>query len=416
MHTGTEINEQIPDIEANRAIKSNIFGKGYENGELVSIGCSHKGKIWSMDSDSINQWILWCKGVGNKILDDSIDTNKVMKTAMQTEDLNEFPKIPVLSTEWPVEILRKSESRISIKTALWEESLLNCELLYGDQKSTNSKEIMLTLKTLNGNSNILMSITSPGEVVFKSDDYLEIKIGEHSYPIEEFFVENPPILFLTDTSIIDGGFRYYPNEDYAYKYDINNVEDWDWKGVDISVESQKVDKLKHSIQYSTIQKIKDDYDLVFDDDDAGEIADIVAIKNIEDSKLVIDLFHCKYCAKDKGVAKPGARIDDVYQVVGQAQKSVKWFGDKEKLIQRLMDRERDRLKKGKATRIDKGSFQDLINLARISRYSDFQLGVAIVQPAISKAKMSNDQLTVIGATEAYIDEVSGVKLRVITNK
>ena len=28
MHTGTEINDQIPDIEANRATKSNIFGKG----------------------------------------------------------------------------------------------------------------------------------------------------------------------------------------------------------------------------------------------------------------------------------------------------------------------------------------------------------------------------------------------------
>ena len=55
MHTGTEVNEQIPDIEANRAIKSNIFGKGYENGAPVSIGCSYKGKIWAMDSDSLDK-------------------------------------------------------------------------------------------------------------------------------------------------------------------------------------------------------------------------------------------------------------------------------------------------------------------------------------------------------------------------
>ena len=50
MHTGTEINDQIPDIEANRATKSNIFGKGYENGQLVSVGCSYKGKF--------GQWIV----------------------------------------------------------------------------------------------------------------------------------------------------------------------------------------------------------------------------------------------------------------------------------------------------------------------------------------------------------------------
>ena len=156
--------------------------------------------------------------------------------------------------------------------------------------------------------------------------------------------------------------------------------------------------------------------MVFDDDGAGEIADIVAIKNIDDNKLVIDLFHCKYCSKKGGVATPGARIDDVYQVVGQAEKSVKWFADKEKLILRLMERERGRLKNGKTSRIEKGSFEDLVNLAKISRYADFKLGVSIVQPAISKAKISDDQLTVIGATAAYIDEISGVKLRVIINK
>ncbi|HCW4886588.1 TPA: DEAD/DEAH box helicase family protein, partial [Acinetobacter baumannii] len=130
MHTGTEINDQIPDIEANRATKSNIFGKGYENGQLVSVGCSYKGKIWAMDSNSLDQWIAWCKGIGTKILDDTIDTNDVMKTAMQTEELEEFPNIRVLAVEWPIEILRKNEMKIRIKAVKWEESLINCDLIF----------------------------------------------------------------------------------------------------------------------------------------------------------------------------------------------------------------------------------------------------------------------------------------------
>ncbi|WP_218023537.1 hypothetical protein [Salinimonas sediminis] len=202
----------------------------------------------------------------------------------------------------------------------------------------------------------------------------------------------------------------------AGKSDVNNTEDWDWAGVDISVESQTTVKLTHSIQYHTIQKLKDNYDLVFDDDGAGEVADIVAIKNNGDKELVIDLFHCKYCSKKNGVARPGARVDDVYQVAGQAEKSVKWFGDKEKLILRLMDRERTRLNQGKASRIDKGKYEDLIHFAKVARYSTFKLGVAIVQPAISKAQVTEDQLSVLGATAAYIDEVSGVKLRVVINQ
>ena len=221
---------------------------------------------------------------------------------------------------------------------------------------------------------------------------------------------------MCDTSVIDGCFRYYPNDEYAYSYDKNNIESWDWTGIDISIESQTPQKITNSIQYHTIQQLKNNYDLVFDDDGAGEVADIVAIKNIDDKELIIDLYHCKYCSKKDGVAKAGARVSDVYEVIGQAAKSIKWFNDKEKLMIRLMDRERKRLQQGKASRIDKGRYENLIHFAKVARYSSYKLGVAIVQPAISKAVISDDQRSIIGATAAYIDEISGVKLRVITNK
>lgn len=416
MHTGTEINEQIPDIEANRATKSNIFGKGYEKGELVSIGCSHKGKIWAMDSDSMDKWIAWCKGIGLKILDDSIDTNEVMKTAMQTEELDFYPDIPPLSIEWPVSLLRKNETKVTITSAKWESNLINCELLVAEKQDGNARSLNITLRTEHGDSRIISTIAKKGEATFNSCDNLDIKFGEQTLQLSEYFNENPPTIFMADTSVVDGGFRYYTNEEYAYLYERNNTEDWDWAGVDISVESQTSNKIANSIQYHTIQQIKDDYDVVFDDDGAGEVADVVAIKNNDDKELIIDLFHCKYCAKKNGITAPGARVDDVYQVAGQAEKSIKWFADKEKLIVRLMERERSRLKQGKSSRIDKGRYEDLIHLAKVARYASFKLGVAIVQPAISKAKVSNEQLSILGATAAYIDEISGVKLRVIINK
>ncbi|MBW4103710.1 DEAD/DEAH box helicase family protein, partial [Acinetobacter baumannii] len=186
MHTGTEINDQIPDIEANRATKSNIFGKGYENGQLVSVGCSYKGKIWAMDSNSLDQWIAWCKGIGTKILDDTIDTNDVMKTAMQTEELEEFPNIRVLAVEWPIEILRKNEMKIRIKAVKWEESLINCDLIFSDEQNQDVKKLHLSLRTKYGLSKISMMIKDRGNVVFHSEDNLEIKIGEQSYSIDEF--------------------------------------------------------------------------------------------------------------------------------------------------------------------------------------------------------------------------------------
>lgn len=416
MHTGTEVNDQIPDIEANRATKSNIFGKGYENGELVSVGCSYKGKVWAMDSDSLDKWIGWCKNIGKKILDDAIDTNQVMKTAMQTEELEEYPALYPLSVEWPVELLRKNELKIKLTSNTWEEKLIQCELLLLEASKVDKKTLKIGIQTQYGISIITARIQKKGDVIFNSQDDLRLNLGEHEIKLADFFNEYPPTLFMSDTSVIDGGLRYYPNENYIYLYDRNNTEDWEWLGVDISIESQTEHKINNSIQHYTIQKILNDYDVVFDDDGAGEVADIVAIKNIDDKELIIDLYHCKYCSKHNGIARPGARVDDVYQVAGQAEKSIKWFRDKENLISRLMERERSRLKKGKTSRIDKGSFEDLIQLAKVARYATFKCGVAVVQPAISKAQISDDQLAILGATAAYIDEVSGIKLRVIINK
>ena len=128
------------------------------------------------------------------------------------------------------------------------------------------------------------------------------------------------------------------------------------------------------------------------------------------------MFHCKYCTKKDGIAKPGARVDDIYQVAGQAEKSVKWMSDKEKLITRLVEREKMRLGQGKQSRIDKGRYEDLIHLSKIARYSTFKLGISIVQPAISKSMISDDLLIILGATAAYIEEISGIKLRTIVNR
>ncbi|MEF1193030.1 helicase, partial [Vibrio parahaemolyticus] len=207
MHTGTEINEQIPDIEANRATKSNIFGKGYEKGELVSIGCSYKGKIWAMDSDSLDKWIAWCKGVGSKILDDSIDTNEVMKTAMQTEELEAYPNIPPLSIEWPVPLLRKNETKVTVASANWECNLINCELLVAEVQDGNANSLNITLRTEHSDSQITATIATKGEAIFNSLDNLDIKFGEKTLQLSEYFNENPPTIFMADTSVIDGGFR-----------------------------------------------------------------------------------------------------------------------------------------------------------------------------------------------------------------
>ena len=55
--------------------------------------------------------------------------------------------------------------------------------------------------------------------------------------------------------------------------------------------------------------------MVLDDDGTGELADIVLMRRL-DQELEILLAHCKYSSQPT----PGARIDDFYDVCGQAMK------------------------------------------------------------------------------------------------
>ena len=51
----------------------------------------------------------------------------------------------------------------------------------------------------------------------------------------------------------------------------------------------------------------DPYDVIFDDDGKGEIADVVALR-ITDSVVSVTLYHCKYSGADT----PGARLGDLF--------------------------------------------------------------------------------------------------------
>ena len=138
-------------------------------------------------------------------------------------------------------------------------------------------------------------------------------------------------------------------------FNSENIQKKDWSGTDIRRESQGKHKDPTSIQYRMIQDLIQTklFSIVFDDDGAGEVADIVCIADDHD-KLEIELYHCKYAHGDA----PGSRVADLYEVCCQAEKSIKWCSAPQSMIERLIKREVDRNREG-LSRIDFGSLQKL---------------------------------------------------------
>ena len=170
----------------------------------------------------------------------------------------------------------------------------------------------------------------------------------------------------------------------------------------------------NSIQYKVIQElIKEDFDNIYDDNYSGEIADIITIKEY-DNRLDIQFYHLKF-AKDGLV---NTRVDNFYEVCGQAQKSIHWKHKKgkeffEHLLRRLIKtrsgEERSRLEKG-----TKPDLERLLTIAKNSKPMNFE--VFIVQPSLSITNTSQSILTLLGVTENYLKEVGDINLKVIVNE
>lgn len=151
-----------------------------------------------------------------------------------------------------------------------------------------------------------------------------------------------------------------------------------------------------------------------DDDGKGEAADIVGISldNQTLPKLItVDMYHCKYSS----APQPGSRISDMYEVCGQAQRSVLWLHNKDRrtdLFAHLLKREALRVESGRATRFEIGTKERLIQIRDISRTCRVTIHVHIVQPGLSKAEAADHQLALLGVTEKFLQETYQVPLKV----
>lgn len=337
MHAGSDIEKVLTEAQQKNKIKSNIFVTGYENGEETSVGCSYRGRVWSRRINNINEFTKWCDSIGAKILDSSINDEMVMQHATKYVSVDTIPNERAISIEWPENIIGELERNIYIGTNEENmEPLISVDILLSDNQvdgalnfivRSDAFESHYTYKIINGNV-LIDNVSTP----------LCINIGRSTLSLSEFLCKDryfPTVRFVDGTTLQGQYMAEYRNEDVLF--DREKIQVWDWAGVNIKNESQGNEKDSTSIQYHVIQKLKEqNFDIIFDDDNAGEIADVIAIE-VDDvnKKVKVELFHLKFSQEDR----PGARINDLYAVNGQAQKCVSWLHTRpEHIIGRMLRR------------------------------------------------------------------------------
>jgi len=420
---GADVAAELPDVQRRHARKSVLSGGGFEDGNKTSVGASRKGRIWSHRRDRVDQLAVWCRAIGAKLLDESIDPDEVLKGTLEAKTIMVRPALMPITVDWPEEMYTTAEMLWSIAIGAREYPIseldleivspsmdgpLRFKIVADDQEA----EIELELFDDQEGPNYRFALRAGARVLVRRGERAEAEDGS------DFFYENPPMIWFSDGSALEGN-DFIPLKVAHPPYDAAKILAWDWTDVNIRKESQGEQKEADSIQAKVIRTlINGDYDMIIDDDGKGEAADVVTIKLVGDaaapSRIDVEFYHCKYSQ----AATAGRRIEDLYEVCGQAQKSIAWMSSHDKrtdLFTHLLRREARRQEGEGMSRFQKGEGELLLTIREMSRLCPVSLKIYIVQPGLSKAQATREQLELLSVTETYLMETYRLPFGIIAS-
>lgn len=353
---GSSVQDGIDQLAQGKLQKNNLFGVGFKNGSLTSIGCSCRGKVWSRERADLQHFQIWCKEVGRYIADESIDTNVVLQNTLQFEKISSFKYVAPIGIDWNPKVYEHYCLLLQIaeETVTFDEVGLNIE-----EDTTIGENIVFSLSYEKYLCKYKMTIENGKAVYTKvNGDNIRFINGNREESLEEFLEEIPMTIFYADDSM-SYGVNYCAPKRKAEEIPNDLLSTLNWENVNLAKESQhSAPYEKDSIQYYMSQHIKYQYDYLIDDDGSGEIADLVGINNSEHT-IDITLYHLKFA---RG-GKVSNSIENLYQVCGQAQKSVRWkYYGGSKVFDHILKRDEIKKNKGESSRLLKGTINDILKL------------------------------------------------------
>ncbi|WP_315765969.1 DEAD/DEAH box helicase [Bradyrhizobium sp. SZCCHNS2005] len=412
MYMGVDVADGLDSAKSQSRIKNNIFATGFLEGLPASRGCSAKGKFWSSAKvHDLTDWVDWCQDVGRTVNDPSITTDGVFKSAMRPHQISQRPAVPPVAIHWPESLITQFEERIEISFGDVPVTFAECDIELLDNSRTGPLRFAVRSDDHAAEFEIVFS-DGHARYPQRAGPKATIKIGGKVQTLSESFGEDSPQIDFGDGSLLIYSHLYtLPEGETIEPYPSDKIEAWDWSKANIRVESQGTDKRADSVQRLVIDTLladPDPYDVIFDDDGKGEIADVVALR-ITDSVVSVTLYHCKYSGADT----PGARLSDLYEVCGQAQKSARWRDRPGRMLQHMLRREKMRRDRGLSSRIEQGSAAAIKKLKVGWQDHRFEFDVRIVQPGLSRQAISEEGLHLLAGVETYLLETRAMRLKII---
>ena len=403
MHVGASVLDALTEAEKQHKSNTHVAASALDNGTRISINAAMSGRFWSMETAAgLAEWREWCDRQAAKLTDSSISAHLLFKDMLIPEAVTERPPHPLLAVEWPWELYLGGGTPLRATYDGSTHSLLDISFAVDDY--SDAGPFRFSLVSANWRCAYIGTVDEHGihYAPRAADVSVEGPRGD-ALPLVAWLNEHKLTLLLAGDRLISGDDRLYqPRTDLA-PYDRAKLRVLPWEGVDITVESQGVDRRPDSIQAYMSQHLQTNYnlDLLIDDDRAGEAADLVGLA-IDGDHLVVILTHCKYSSGSVA----GHRLKDLYEVCGQTIRGARWRDhNAEPLLAHLAKRVKSRLNSGHDP-FDVGDIEGLHRLRERARFLRPRFINIVAQPGLSISESTDEQMRLLAGAESYVRAVT----------
>ncbi|ASP35468.1 DEAD/DEAH box helicase [Labrenzia sp. VG12] len=412
---GPNVTEGLASIEKAESELNNIACLGYENGDRVLWGgTQRRGKIWQQKSGTVSDWIAWTSstwskvtaeiGTGTNIVDDFLSPIKMSKP----------------HTSWPISVQWGEQAQIRFNDHQFvrfdgkEVPLFNIDLELGEYEEGGP--IIVRIASDFGVSEYALNIDENLPGGYRHDHLsgpvCRFRKGRDEAILMEEYLQKDPFIIR----YADGTFSYncyhIPLKLDAGLFEREKLETWDWNGIPLNKESMHKVGDKATIQFRTFKNLETDFDVIFNDDGSGEVADLVCLKDVDESTIQLCLVHCKGAYK----GRVSQDIRNFYTVCGQAQKSITAKHAGLPTLYHDLKRRQETWAREGYTRFLKGDMKQLAYFKEKARRAKIEFEMILVQPGASAQTITEDALKLLATTELYLFKTTTAKFRVVVSE
>lgn len=410
---GSNVTEGLALIEKRESALNNIACVGYENGDRVLWGATQRrGKIWQQKKGgSIAEWVGWAQGTWNKVTNTDDVLSNVIDDFLRPIKIASPHKSHPIAILWGEQAQMRFNDRQSVLFGETEVGLFQVDLHVGEVGGDGAIGIRIQSDLLMSEYRLLIDAALPGGYRHDhvSGPSVRFRKGkEEAVSIEEYLVKDPLIVRYVDGT---SSYNCYhiPADLNAGAYDRDKLEAWDWTGIPLNKESMHKVGDQKTIQYRSFEQLGAEYDVVFNDDGSGEAADLVCLKDVDESTIKLCLVHCKGAHE----GRISQDITNFYTVCGQTQKSITAKHVGLPVLYHDLKRRHELWAREGYSRFLKGDMKRLSYFKEKARRTKLELEMVLVQPGASIATIKEDALRLLATTELYLTKTTQAKFRVV---